>query len=219
MNDSGFVTRNEVQTMISPVNSQTGNINQNIANISQQINQLKQAFNEQIHMEIDSELDSTSENPVKNKVITVRINDIEAQIRPLEDNISNHSTRIGNNEQTILGIKDKIEDKFNDYDKKIAVLAGNTTVNWGQAEGNINATIIVDSELKSNSVYPVQNRVIKQALDSHSDRIGSLENSISNINTSLENIPENLSDLTNDLNLSFVTINEQTNTIVIQDVN
>ena len=205
--------------IISSVNNQTGNINQNIANISQQINQLKQTFNEQIHMEIDSALNSTSENPVKNRVIATKINDIENRITPLEDNISNHSTRIGNNEQNIQNIRSYAEGKFDDYDKKIAVLAGNTTIDWDQVESNINIDIVVDSELKSDSAYPVQNRVIKQALDSQSDRIGSLESSISNINTSLENLPENLSDLTNDLNLSFVTINEQTNTIVIQDVN
>lgn len=35
LNDSGFVTSNEVQTIISSVNNQTGNINQNITNISQ----------------------------------------------------------------------------------------------------------------------------------------------------------------------------------------
>lgn len=161
-------------------------------------------------MEIDSALNSTSENPVKNRVIATRINDIENQITPLEDNISNHSIRIGNNEQNIQNIRSYAEGKFDDYDKKIAVLAGNTTIDWDQVESNINIDIVVDSELKSDSAYPVQNRVIKQALDTKAN---------------IEDIPMKVSDLENDLNfltqvpVPSISIDEQTNTIVIQDVN
>ena len=48
--------------------------------------------------------------------------------------------------------------------------------------------ITVDSKLSSTSTNPVQNKIIKQALDTKADKI---------------NIPKNISDLKNDLN--FIT--------------
>lgn len=70
-------------------------------------------------------------------------------------------------------------------------------------------SITIDSELSNSSLNPVQNKVIKQALDSKADL------QMLNTKADIADVPSNLSDLNNDLNLPTISINEQTNTMVI----
>ena len=91
---------------------------------------------------------------------------------------------------------------LNDHQSRIVSLE-NSVIDDGSV------SITIDSELSNSSLNPVQNKVIKQALDSKADL------QMLNTKADIANVPSNLSDLNNDLNLPTISINEQTNTMVI----
>lgn len=159
---------------------------------------------------VDSELSNISINPVQNKIIKqaldnkANIEDIPIKTSDL-DNDSNFLTQapvVSVNGKTGAVIVSEFSvserDMLNNHQSRITSL-----------ENSVIDDITIDSELSNSSLNPVQNKVIKQALDNKIDL------QMLNTKADITDIPSNLSDLNNDLNLSTISINEQTNTMVI----
>ena len=102
---------------------------------------------------VDNALSTTSENPVQNKVITVKINDIEALMASKVDKETGKG--LSTNDFT-----DEYKDKVIDLEPIYLIGSG---LNLNPATGELTASGIdvpIDDHLSDTSINPVQNKVI-----------------------------------------------------------
>lgn len=160
---------------------------------------------------VDSELSTTSENPVQNKVITNALNDkaVKSDIPTKVSQLTNDSdfqtaSQVSNSiSNATSGLATKLEldgkqDKgdyattaqLNDKQDKLVSGTNIKTVNGESllGEGNIEVKTTVDTELSTTSENPVQNKVI-------TNKVTTIEQSITDLS---DTIPSKVSELTND---------------------
>ena len=171
INDSGFLTENSA--VITSINGITGAVTINLESLEARVTELERIISSgggsgsgdsNPTITIDSQLSDESINPVQNKIIKQVLD----SLRLSSDNI----------ERDLNDVKDFITD----YGIRITDLE--TIISNGGGGGSI----AIDDYLSDESTRPVQNKVIKQALD--------------------EKVDSTIS----------INVNEQTNTMIIQNI-
>lgn len=124
-------------------------LNTELTNVKDRLQDLENA-----ELDIDSELSDTSENPVQNKVIKGKIDELQ--------------TAINNKTDTTYSAGDGINI---DGGNEISVKVDDETVTLDE-QGRLKAApaVTVDAELSNMSENPVQNKIIKAKLDAINSR-------------------------------------------------
>lgn len=178
-NDAGFLTT----APVTSVNGHIGKVNLNLSDLGgldridgleSRIVELENASggddNDQ-SITIDSELLDDSQNPVQNRAIKAAFNGVNNQLNQISQAVD------GCNEAIITH-----EDRIHDLELRPT-----------------GGSITIDNTISANSSNPVQNRVIKEALDNKA------------------NVGANLSEFTNDLNL-VTSVNGKKGEVVISEI-
>lgn len=122
---------------------------------------------------VDSVLDSTSENPVQNKVINTKIQEIENTVSDVDAKATsasnaatgavkyNVSQELTNDQQTQARENIGASNMAASVNNEVLVFSGNS----GSGGGGSGGSIIVDEELSTTSTNPVQNKVITNTIN------------------------------------------------------
>lgn len=183
-NDAGFLTA----APVTSVNGHIGKVNLNLSDLGgldridgleSRIVELENASggdDDDQPIIIDSELLDDSQNPVQNRAIKAAFNGVNNQLNQIS--------------QAVDGCNDAIithEDRIHDLELRPT-----------------GGSITIDNTISANSSNPVQNRVIKQALDNKAD------------------VGANLSEFTNDLNFltqaPVTSVNGKRGEVVISEI-
>ena len=179
-NDAGFLTA----APVTSVNGHIGKVNLNLSDLGglDRINGLESRIVELENASggddddqpiiIDSELLDDSQNPVQNRAIKAAFNGVNNQLNQIS--------------QAVDGCNDAIithEDRIHDLELRPT-----------------GGSITIDNAILANSSNPVQNRVIKEALDNKAD------------------IGANLSEFTNDLIFPVTSVNGKRGEVVISEI-
>ena len=132
---------------------------------------------------VDSELSTTSENPVQNKVITARVTTIEEVVTGLDAKVDANKSAT---DSALLGLEGKINKKVDSVNPGSAInVTGTTTptvsVKLAETQGNVQldvtnglkANLSADAALSTTSENPVQNKVITTKVNSLETSLGS----------------------------------------------
>lgn len=103
----------------------------------------------QTNIVVDAELDETSENPVQNKVIKSSITSLNERLTETAGIVLQHQNQIGT-----------LSQKNNEQDTAIAEKLDKTDY-------------VIDAELSATSTHPVQNKVVKSAVDTLTSSVNS----------------------------------------------
>ena len=143
-------------------------------------NQITEINNRLDGLVVDDALSASSSNPVENRVITNRINQLVNSISALSTRIDNTNTRIDN--LPTLNIDDALSSTSeNPVQNKVITQA---------LQGVTPATI--DSALSDVSENPVQNKVITQSINGMGVSIGNLTNQVEQLWQGLGNVNSNI---------------------------
>lgn len=115
---------------------------------------------------IDDQLDLNSTNPVQNKVIKAALNDVIGRFTP-DDQLSDESEKPVQN-KVLKGIIDEINER-------LGGLQPSPGGNDQPSPTDGQTPITVDNQLSNQSENPVQNKVIKTALDEINNRLDELQ--------------------------------------------
>lgn len=140
---------------------------------------------------VDTELDTNSENPVQNKVITKKIDELEASIPEVDTYIDSESENPVQNKVIYSEVESMYEDINSKLDmgwfNPISTIDENTKLEFLTYQGNnpmlppnlkVPLSAIktpVDTELDSNSENPVQNKVIAESIDNINSQLDGLD--------------------------------------------
>lgn len=172
INDSGFLTENSA--VITSINGITGAVTINLESLEARVADLEQIISSggiggggssNPTITIDSQLSDESTYPVQNKIIKQALDSLGFLFDNLEGDLND------------------VKDFITNYGIRITDLE--TIISNGGGSGG---PIAIDDYLSDESTRPVQNRVIKQALD--------------------EKVDSTIS----------INVNEQTNTMIIQNI-
>lgn len=151
---------------------------------------------------VDSELSTTSTNPVQNKVITSRINSIESSLNQKANTsaIPTKTSQLTNNSGFLTSIPSEYvtetELTNKGYATQASVAALSNKIDNLPTGGNIT----VDSSLSSTSTNPVQNKVITEAVTLFENEFTVLYEDLGN---TFKNVYEDLDAMQNEIdNLS-----------------
>ena len=175
-NDVGFLTT----APVTSVSGHTGKVNidlsdfDSFADLESRIVELENASggdDDDQSITIDSELLDDSQNPVQNRAIKAAFNGVNNQLSQISQAVDGCNAAIITHEDRI-------------HDLELRPTGGSITI---------------DNAILANSSNPVQNRVIKEALDNKA------------------NVGANLSEFTNDLNL-VTSVNGKKGEVVISEI-
>lgn len=184
INDAGFLTA----APVTSVNGHIGKVNLNLSDLGglDRINGLESRIvelenasggdDDDQSITIDSELLDDSQNPVQNRAIKAAFNEVNNQLNQISQAVDGCNAAIITHENRI-------------YDLELRPTGGSITI---------------DNAISVNSSNPVQNRVIKEALDNKAD------------------VGANLSEFTNDLNFltqaPVISVNGKRGEVVISEI-
>ena len=182
-NDAGFLT--STTAPVTSVNGYTGKVNIDLSGLNKidslesRIAELENASggdDDDQPITIDSELLNDSQNPVQNRAIKAAFNGVNNQLNHIDQVLNGNSDAIIAHEKRI-------------HDLELRPTGGSITI---------------DNAILANSSNPVQNRIIKEALDNKAD------------------IGANLSEFTNDLNfltqVPVTSVNGKKGEVIISEI-
>ena len=164
-------------------------------------------FNHKIVVDIDSELDAQSLNPVQNAVVSAAINATQSDIEDIFEAIVAL-------EKKNSSLEDAVEQNAGDITDNLNAINANTSA-IQVLQGNVQTLTNADEALQNNINTNNAN------IDINASNISSLQTSVNNLNKKDEELQGSLNDVSNTLtnfqtttNNNFTTVNENITKIV-----
>jgi uncharacterized coiled-coil DUF342 family protein len=117
---------------------------------------------------VDTELNASSENPVQNKAVTVRVEGIDAQVTQLQSKVSDNIADIKTNSDNISALDNKAvsaETEINSLKSKTDA-TNDVVAHLSESLQNAVFKSSIDTELSTTSENPVQNKVVSANINS-----------------------------------------------------